>query len=113
MSPLATLGDAVLNAVIVHRLYEKGERDSGKLTDGKNEKGRRAKTRDFAAQHQLPQYIQWGKGEIKDEVDKNSEKALDTVTEALIGAIYLDAQKQGMNGIAVVQDILEKKKFFN
>jgi ribonuclease-3 len=112
MSPLATVGDAVLNVVIVSRLYDKGERDIGILTNAKSDQGRRKMTRVFAESHDLPKYINWGKGETKQEVNKNSTKALDTVTEALIGAIYLDAQKRGMNGMKVVSEILEKMNFF-
>ena len=112
MDPLATLGDAVLDAVAVYRLYENGERTKRKLTECKSLQVKRKRTRAFAEQHQLHKYIQWGKGELLQKNWTQGDKALDTVTEALIGAVYLDAQRNGMNGMTVVNDMLERMKFF-
>lgn len=112
MDPLATLGDAVLDAVVVHWLYEKEKRTKGDLTECKNLQVKRKRTRAFAEQHKLNEYIQWGKGELKQKNWTTGDKALDTVTEALIGAVYLDAQKRGMNGMKVVKDMLERMAFF-
>lgn len=112
MDALATLGDAVLDAVVIYRLYEKGEREKGKLTRKKELAVKREKTRKFAKDHNLGTYIQWGKGEAADEVCKNSARALDTVTEALIGAVYLDAEKNGKNGMKEVRGMLENLGFF-
>jgi len=41
MDPLATLGDAVLDVVVIHRLYNLGEREKGKLTEFKNDQIKR------------------------------------------------------------------------
>ena len=60
----------------------------------------------------LQRYIRWGKGEEKDEIWTKGDKALDTVTEALIGAVYLDAQKRGLNGMITVKNMLERMEFF-
>jgi ribonuclease-3 len=113
MNALATLGDAILDAVVISRLYDQGERDQGKLTQKKVHAVKREKTRKFAKDHNLGDYIQWGKGEAADEICKDSVRALDTVTEALIGAVYLDAEKNGDNGMIVVRDMLEKLGFFD
>jgi ribonuclease III len=112
MDPLATLGDAVLDAVVIFRLYDEGERDKGKLTEIKNSHVKRERTRAFAKNSNLGRYIHWGKGEEQDEIWDKGTKALDAVTEALIGAIFLDAQKSGENGLKTVQKFLEAKKFF-
>ena len=112
MDPLATLGDAVLDAVVIYRLYERGKRSKGDLTECKSLQVKRKRTRAFAEQHKLNEYIQWGKGELKQKNWTSGDKALDTVTEALIGAVYLDAQKRGMNGMKVVKDMLERMGFF-
>lgn len=112
MDPLATLGDAVLDAVAVYQLYENGERTKQKLTDYKSLQVKRSRTRAFAENHHLHKYIQWGKGELLQKNWTQGDKALDTVTEALIGAVYLDAQRRGMNGMTVVVQMLERLKYF-
>jgi ribonuclease-3 len=112
MDPLATLGDAVLDLVAVYRLYEKGERAPGLLTEFKSRQVKRARTREFAAVHKFNEYILWGKGEIVQK-GYESETALDTVTEALIGAVFLDAQKNRENGIIIVREMLERMGFFD
>lgn len=112
MNPLATLGDAVLDTISVNRLYEKGIRTVKELTECKISEVRRERTHSFADQHKLGKYVHWGKGEDKNEIWDKSDRALDAVTEALIGAVYLDAQRNGMNGMTVVNDMLERMKFF-
>jgi ribonuclease III len=112
MDPLATLGDAVLDTIVIFKLYEDGVKEKGKLTIEKILSVKRENTRAFAEKIGLEKYILWGKGEDLDEIWNKGDKALDTVTEALIGAVYLDAQKRGLNGITVVKDMLERLKFF-
>jgi ribonuclease-3 len=113
MDLLATLGDAVLDAVVICRLYENGNLTKGELTECKKLYVERKRTQAFAEDHKLSEYIQWGKGELMQKNWTQGNKALDTVTEALIGAVYLDAQRRGMNGMIVVEMILERMDFFN
>jgi ribonuclease-3 len=113
MDPLATLGDAVLDVIVIQKLYEKGENKKGKITESKISQTRGERTQAFAKDHHLKEYIQWGKGEDKNEVSTKGLKALDAVTEALIGAVYLDAQKRGCNGMTVVREMLERMDFFD
>ena len=113
MDPLATVGDAVLDVIVIQRLYEQGEREKGKITKKKISQTRGEKTKAFAKDHDLKEYVQWGKGEDKNEVSTKGAKALDTVTEALIGAVYLDAQKRGCNGMTVVREMLERMDFLD
>jgi ribonuclease-3 len=112
MNPLATVGDAVLDTVALYRLYENKKLNQGELTKRKIVQVKRKRTKAFAERHQLNNYVKWGKGE---QVQKNweQEKPMDTITEALIGAVFLDAQQNCMNGINVVTDILERLKFFD
>jgi ribonuclease-3 len=112
MDPLATLGDAVLDVIVIQQLYEQGENKKGKITEAKISQTRGEKTQAFTIDHNLKEYVHWGKGEDKNEVSTNGLKALDTVTEALIGAVYLDAQKRGCNGMIVVKEMLERMDFF-
>jgi len=113
MDPLATLGDAVLDVIVIQRIYERGENKKGKITESKISQTRGEKTQAFAKKHELKEYVQWGKGEDKIEVSTKGAKALDTLTEALIGAVYLDAQKRGCNGTIVVKEMLERLGFFD
>ena len=113
MDPLATLGDAVLDAVALYRLYEHQNLTKGEISEGKSLQVKRAKTRAFAEKHHLHKYIQWGIGERRQQHWAQGDKALDTVTEALIGAVYVDAQRNGMNGMTVVKDMLERMVFFD
>lgn len=113
MDPLATLGDAVLDTVVVMKLYRENIRTKEDITKEKIELVRYERTRAFAEKHNLGQYVLWGKGEDKQMDAVSKGKAFDDVTEALIGAIFLDAQNAGKNGLQIVQDFLERKNFFD
>jgi ribonuclease-3 len=114
MDPLATLGDAVLGLAIIQHFYEaEEERDKGKITEIKSTHVNRKNTRKFAEEHNLKEYILWGKGEEQDKIYDKGDKALDTVTEALFGAIYLDAQNSNKNGMNIVKKTLMNMGFFD
>lgn len=112
MDPLATLGDAILSAVVVYKLYENGNRQMETLTVDKIRDVNRNNTRRFAENHHLQEYVHWGEGEKKNEIWRQGNKALDTAFEALIGAVFLDAQKRDYNGITIVKEMLERLNFF-
>jgi ribonuclease-3 len=112
MDSLATLGDSVLGAVVVYRLYENGKQKKGELTKRKISGIRREQTRAFADRNELSKFVYWGKGELKQKSQAEGDKALDAVTEALIGAVFLDAQKRGWNGMDVIEKMLERLNFF-
>ncbi|MGB8219701.1 MAG: ribonuclease III domain-containing protein [Methanoregula sp.] len=112
MDPLATVGDAVLGALVVYRLYEKGSRDKGTLTADKISGVNRDKTRAFAEKFRLQQYIRWGKGEEKNKIWLQGNQAFDTAFEALIGAIFLDAKRNGSDGLVAVDQVLDRMHFF-
>ena len=111
MYPLATLGDAVLDLIIIHLLYQKGERDIGNLTHSKIQDIKKTKTRVVAESHSYEKYVQWGTGESGDKIWKLGDETFDTCIEALIGAVYLDAEQSGKNGIVVVDDMLVRLGF--
>ena len=112
MGPLATVGDAVLSCVVACKLYNEKNRTKQKITELRSKEVRRERTRDFAEKHKLGQFVWWGKGEEKLDVKTKGTKAYDAVTEALIGAVFLDTQNQGLNGINKVERMLDKLKFF-
>ena len=114
MDSLGTLGDSVLSVVVLYKLFnERRNPDKGKLTIEKSENVRREKTREFAEKHHLHQYVRWGAGEKLNEVWKSGDKSYDMVTEALIGAVFLDAQTHDKNGFEKVLELLERLKFFD
>jgi len=93
MGPLATLGDAVLSCVVAYKLYsDETNRTRQKITELRKDKVRHERTKEFAVNHKLGQYVLWGKGEKKQNIENNKTIADDMVTEALIGAVFLDAQ---------------------
>jgi dsRNA-specific ribonuclease len=113
MNPLAVLGDAVLDLAIIQYFYEIGERDVGKITEMKSTHVKRKNTRKFAEKHNFKDFTFWGKGEKQEKIWDKGDKALDTVTEALLGAIFLDAQRHGENGMRIVEKILIEMEFFD
>jgi len=114
MNPLATVGDAVLGTAVVCRLYEgEGDRKTSEyLTTDRSSRVNRNKTRAAAEKIGLDGYVKWGKGERKKEIWTEGDKAFDTAFEALIGAVFLDAQERDLNGIKEVGKMLNKLNFF-
>ncbi|HVP96938.1 ribonuclease III domain-containing protein [Methanoregula sp.] len=112
MDALATVGDAVLGALVVSRLYESGTRDKGTLTTEKIHGVNRDKTRAFAEKFRLETYIRWGKGEEKNRVWLQGSQAFDTAFEALVGAIFLDTRRSGRDALAATGQVLDGLGFF-
>jgi hypothetical protein len=112
LEPLATLGDAILDVVAMNRLYKTGGKSEGDLSQEKSEQVKRLRTRAFFHDHNLQDYIRWGNVEYNKRIWESGDEAPDAVTEALIGAIFLDAEQRGKNGLKTVREFLETKKFF-
>lgn len=114
MGPLATVGDAVLSCIVAGMLYsDESCRTRQKITELRSKEVRHERTRAFAEKNHLGDFVLWGKGEKNLEIEKKGTNAGDTVTEALIGAVFLDAQDQCKNGINEVERMLERMKFFD
>jgi len=113
MKPLSTVGDAILGAATVTWLYKSGTRDSGTLTKERSRKVKREMTRAKAERLELECYVHWGQGEEGDEIWKTGTRAFDTAFEALIGAVFLDAQETDGNGLEVVEKMLDNLNFFD
>jgi ribonuclease III len=111
MDPIATVGDAVLDLVALEREYRNGCRDIGGLTVKKKNVIDPAKTRELAKRHRYHNYVQWDSSEKNDKIWETGDKTYDTCIEALIGAVYLDAQQSGINGIAAVNRMLVRMGF--
>jgi ribonuclease-3 len=111
MDPLATVGDAVLDLVVLQRLYENGCRDTGVLSTEKEKVIAKANTRALADGKKYHKYVQWDSSEEDNTVWESADETLDRCIEALIGAVYLDAQRSGKNDIAAVDDMLVQLGF--
>ncbi len=113
MGPLATVGDAVLSCVVAYKMYsDEKNRTKQKISELRSKNVRRERNKVFAEKNQLGQFVNWGKGEEKLDVKAKGTTAYDAVTEALIGAVFLDAQNKGLNGIEEVEKMLNKLNFF-
>jgi ribonuclease-3 len=112
MEPLATLGDAVLDLIVINRLYKVGERDEGRLSQDKEKEVKKQKTFDLTKSLHYEKYIRWGKGEKKVKTWNSGPATFDTCIEALIGAVFLDAQKSRKNGLNYAEKMLERLHFF-
>jgi len=112
MEPLATLGDAVLDLIVINKLYEAGGRDEGRLSKGKEKEIMKKKTCAIANRLLYNNYIRWGKGERKGKIWLKKPKTFDTYIEALIGAVFFDAQISRKNGIKYAEKLLKRLHFF-
>lgn len=104
MDALATLGDAVIDVLILSRMIEKGGFDKGILSTEKMDTVNMTRLRQHAEQLRLEEFVRWGKGEASNHV-WTSGRVLAECLESLIGAIYLDA------GIDASKEFLVEIKF--
>jgi ribonuclease-3 len=112
MKPLATLGDAVLDLIVINRLYKVGERNEGQLSQDKEKEVKKQKTCALAKRLHYEHYVRWGKGEKKAKSWNSGPETFDTCIEALIGAVFLDAQRCRKNGLKYAEKMLERLHFF-
>jgi ribonuclease-3 len=99
---LEFLGDAVLDLAVSHLLMEKnGEADEGELSRFRSMVVDETGLYDVATRLELGRYLLLGKGEDQ-SLGRQKPSILADVTEALIGAIYLDG------GFDITKKIIEK-----
>ena len=99
---LEFLGDAVLDLAVSHLLMEKNEEaNEGELSRFRSMVVDEAGLHDVATRLQLGRYLLLGKGEDQ-SLGRQKPSILADVTEALIGAIYLDG------GFDVTKKVIEK-----
>ena len=99
---LEFLGDAVLDLAVSHLLMEKNrDADEGDLSRFRSMVVDETGLHDVATRLELGRYLFLGKGEDQ-SLGRQKPSILADVTEALIGAIYLDG------GFDVTQKIIEK-----
>ena len=99
---LEFLGDAVLDLAVSHLLMEKNrEADEGELSRFRSMVVDEAGLHEVATRLHLGRYLLLGKGEDQ-SLGREKPSILADVTEALIGAIYLDG------GFDVTKKVIEK-----
>ena len=101
MDALATLGDAVVDIVVIQSLVAAGEHDKGTITNRKTNCVNMTVLRRLAEQMSVEDYVYWGKGEDAQAV-WTSGRVLAECMEALIGAVYLDG------GIGAAERVLKE-----
>ncbi len=110
--PLAAVGDAILDAVVTCRLYEEMKLDAGEVTVPKPEDVKRDRTRSFAEKHQFIRHLPGGRVTTHEEVWMTGIRQNDRVTETLVGAVFVDAERHGRNGFIVVKKVLDDLGYF-
>ena len=104
MDALATLGDAVIDTVVLESLCAAGVADKGDISVAKMNMVNMSSLRGLAESIGLVDYVLWGKGERHQHV-WTSGRVLAECMEALCGAIYLDG------GMDAVQNVLKHLLF--
>lgn len=89
MDALATLGDAVIELIILSRLINAGGNDKGIISVQKMDMVNMSILRRAAEEIHMSQYVHWGNGEQQMHI-WTSGRVLAECFEALIGAVYLD-----------------------
>lgn len=99
---LEFLGDAVVELIVTHFLYEKfPEKPEGELTNLRAALVRRNSLSVIGEELQFGDYVRLSKGESKN-TGKAKSVILSNAVEAFIGALYLDM------GLATVEKFLDK-----
>lgn len=104
---LEFLGDAVLGLVIAERVYQKfPDLPEGKLTRMRSNLVKGATLAEIARELSLGELIKLGPGELKSGGQRRDSILADAV-EAILGAVYLDANLSAVNDVI---DILFAKR---
>lgn len=106
MTAFSTLGDAVINVVVIQSLMDKGLVSKGEITKGKVKLVKNAALPDLVERIQLIEFVRWGKGQKKQE-HWNSDHLASDCLEVLMGAVYLDSDRK-MNVVAEVYKTIEE-----
>ncbi|MDD3407039.1 MAG: ribonuclease III domain-containing protein [Methanomicrobium sp.] len=105
MDAYATLGDSVIDVVVILRLMELGDHEKGIITTKKTDLVNMTRLRNLAESLGLENYVIWGKGEKQQHI-WTSGRVLAECMEAVTGAVYLDG------GINAVKEFLTYVGFF-
>lgn len=87
---LATLGDAVMDVVVLEELMRMGVLEKGALSRRRARAVYRESLNSIARGMGLERYVRFGAGERASGIWEHSHHVLSECLEALIGAVYLD-----------------------
>jgi ribonuclease-3 len=104
MDALATLGDAVIELLVIEDLIMHGTVEKGAITVGKTNRVNMLQLRLRGESLELARYVRWGRGEGSQAI-WTSGRVLAECYEALVGAVYLDG------GIAAARTALASTEF--
>ena len=107
MDAFATLGDAVIDVVVVEAVVASGAHDKGAISNLKMNLVNMTRLRGLAEGLGLEGYVRWGKGEAAQAV-WTSGRVLAECMEALIGAVYLDGGMDAAAGVLRRLGLTEK-----
>jgi ribonuclease-3 len=105
MDALATLGDAVIELIVLDTLVHAGITEKGEISKMKMNCVNMSVLRALAEQISLQKFVYWGKGETHMQI-WTSGRVLAECMEAVIGAAYLDG------GVAGARSVLQNCGFF-
>ena len=105
MDALATLGDAVIELVVLDALVHAGITEKGEISKMKMNCVNMSVLRTLAERISLQEFVYWGKGEIHMQI-WTSGRVLAECMEAVIGAVYLDG------GVPGARNVLQNCGFF-
>ena len=103
MDALATLGDAVIDVIVLESLMKSGLYNKGELSVAKSDIVNMTRLRKAAESIGLFRYVHWGKGELTGHI-WTSGRVMAELCESVAGAVYLDG------GIGAVDKILREKR---
>ncbi|WP_048130773.1 ribonuclease III domain-containing protein [Methanolacinia petrolearia] len=103
MDALATLGDAVIDVIVLESLMKSGLYSKGELSVAKSDIVNMTRLRKAAESIELFRYVHWGKGEEASHI-WTSGRVMAELCEALAGAVYLDG------GLGAVEKVIREKE---
>ena len=99
MDALATLGDAVIDLIVLDSLIKSGIYEKGELSVAKSDIVNMTCLRKAAEDIGLFRYVKWGRGEESQHIWTSGRVMAESV-EAIAGAVYLDG------GVSPVEMVL-------
>ncbi len=103
----STLGDGVLDLIAMENAVEIGLKSKGDITNFKMAKVNNSRVTNIAREHNIQDFILWGKGQLLQQDWNRSHKLLATCVESLLGAAYLDGGLEAVKKIACKIEIID------
>jgi ribonuclease-3 len=109
MDALATLGDAVIDLLVIDDLLQTGVTRKGEITMLKVRRVNMSVLRSIAESLDLAPLVFWGKGEETQQVWL-SGRVLAECCEAVIGAVFLDGGLRAAQQVLVTLELISERE---